>query len=615
MYEKKKEKDFMIWVESTFVKLYTPYYSTWEASVYFCDKNDMQYYISSGKTTLNSILGYASECGNIDSVRWAISKGADPHFDQETPIGVAADRGHQSILMYLCLYHNADITVDDFYPIAFSAKSGHLGCLKFLLNTVYKKSEMQFLYALELACKHAGNKQKRDIVEYLFKRYTKFMRFILKGKYQKLLNIVRWLPDIGQLLVDFKICNYNDLLCFGCDSEQSKVIDLALGNGADINTKHGTPIYLAAQAKDISVLFKTIHNGAKIDKDTISVAAETGKVRNFCELVYYSEKYESIRDCLKYFDQSDLEYMTEWSVVSNNVDMTRQFLLAARENWKNTCDILYLSLDRCLEMSECILQNGSTRVFENYSFSVRDIIDCDDPYTLKLFHKYGGDDWDADGRYLVYTARFGKSNCFYYLIDNIVYTEQVLQKALLEAVKSQKTYQVYSLMNKCESVDLPRLFIHVDKDDISTAQNLLHHSDTFSESNARYVYPHKEGLVYDWLFPCDTYEDAIVDNKLDLATFYLTKMPEAEAKRKLKWGTTVAQELGYSVSGVSSEFVGPNLKQVLSEKKLSNCCPEPTFVQPEYEFETESDSDAASYNSSDSSETDSDSGFEIVEIE
>ena len=78
-------------------------------------------------------VGWASEKGHLDIVKYLVEKGANIHADSEYALREASEAGHLPVVKYL-LEQGADIHAYDDYSLIYATYAGHVDVVKYLLQ-------------------------------------------------------------------------------------------------------------------------------------------------------------------------------------------------------------------------------------------------------------------------------------------------------------------------------------------------------------------------------------------------------------------------------------------------------------------------------------------------
>ena len=79
------------------------------------------------------LLYTAAGEGELEIIKYLVSKGLDIHYENNYAFQEASEKGHLEIVKYL-LEHGADIHADDDYALIFASVCGHLEVVKYLVE-------------------------------------------------------------------------------------------------------------------------------------------------------------------------------------------------------------------------------------------------------------------------------------------------------------------------------------------------------------------------------------------------------------------------------------------------------------------------------------------------
>ena len=108
-------------------------------------------------------IGWASENGHLDVVRYLVSQGASVSADNDYAIRWARQNGHLEVVKYL-MEHGASITACDNYAIKLASENGHLEVVKWLVER-----DVDVTASDNCAVRRANRNGHTKVVNYLVK--------------------------------------------------------------------------------------------------------------------------------------------------------------------------------------------------------------------------------------------------------------------------------------------------------------------------------------------------------------------------------------------------------------------------------------------------------------
>ena len=113
-----------------------------------------------GGYNINDSLRWASLRGQLEVVKYLVSKGADIHVFDEISLRWASEEGHLETVKYL-IENGADIHALNDFSLMSAVRNGHLHVVKYLIEhgKIHEK--------IDTAIQNAIRNERHDIVEYL----------------------------------------------------------------------------------------------------------------------------------------------------------------------------------------------------------------------------------------------------------------------------------------------------------------------------------------------------------------------------------------------------------------------------------------------------------------
>jgi len=198
------------------------------------------------KMDINDSLVEACECGDLDSVHGLIKNGADPRYDDSSPIIQAAVYGHLDVVRFL--FDRSDPDVRGL--IEESCRYGSLDIVRYLISKEGVGTS-SFGSGLELASQNGHS----SIVELLLSKGAD----VHSGSDAALFGAVeRKHFEIAKLLVEHGATINHETLQSAISNNDLCMVRYLVSNGADVNgptSYGGNMLYLAhcggAQRKEI----------------------------------------------------------------------------------------------------------------------------------------------------------------------------------------------------------------------------------------------------------------------------------------------------------------------------------------------------------------------------